>query len=1037
MSVSLNELSSEIRKNILKRNISTNSNEISIDTNTKPYTVENPTIEEIGDYYRNNKLNINYTSTSSSSTLIDTDYVKNKFSKSVFPIDDNLEIINSNNKKHVSNRYISSYYDMVLNEDAGKIQTLDSIGSILTGRGFSLNNDNSLDPNFDINSTLVGRVLGDVGVIDMTPITKFGNERLKHIFKERLLQNTQNEIFKKVNLDPISLIKGDRIIKPNYDITVGYNTLSKISETIGDVSGINLPINEINPVAELNKLVNSNTTTLTSMNNRILNTGRGQVLALFKNLKENKYIPAYNDTRTNDGPINGDKTTYSELVETFNGIPNREVIYSELNPTEGSILAKTKKVFESDNTKIKLDGFGYIQNNDSEVEQGVNFNGTKVISKGSGIKSREGLLGEIDPEKSFGRVFNVKRQNKFVNTLQKSFGLFNEDYKGLSVLGSNGFVKVGPKPTNNTKKYMFSIENLAWDGYTKDLPENEVGPGDLFNGTKGRIMWFPPYDITITDNSSVNIENTDIIGRGEPIYTYRNTERTGTLSFKLIIDHPSYVNRYKNVSDDILNSINAGTLRLDDPILKNMSVKERNEILQNGITRTKNTIDQGESVPNSIEINFEHNSSTFDDSVLNDIVEGLNNSPSSTIVLKGYYSSKEDVSIASDRVNSCANALYSKSIQNRIIISDDYSVSGCIGNEYQNDSPCISSGRKVKVIVNYNPELNENNINNTQVFKNVEDGNTTISDDIVKRYFNESLYFNELKQTDPLVYNSIKEKIKFFHPAFHSMTPEGFNNRLNFLMQCTRQGPTVSANNASNLSFGKPPVCILRVGDFYNTKIMFDNVSLSYEPITWDLNPEGVGVQPMICRVDLSFKIIGGSSMKGPINELQNAVSFNFFGNTELYDGRAKSIVKENGEFIYKSSQNITRDSEITVNDTEDTDELSKAESNLSNSDQIIENGNFNNIIINDLSIENDKVIFTLSRDVSYLNTTYNYVKVILSDGGVNQQQLRTLTIDDSNTNGTLFTINIDTPYEGMTNGALILQNVDNNKIIKYMGGDA
>jgi hypothetical protein len=46
-------------------------------------------------------------------------------------------------------------------------------------------------------------------------------------------------------------------------------------------------------------------------------------------------------------------------------------------------------------------------------------------------------------------------------------------------------------------------------------------------------MWFPPYDITFSENNSVNWESTNFIGRGEPIYTYNNTERSGTLGFKV------------------------------------------------------------------------------------------------------------------------------------------------------------------------------------------------------------------------------------------------------------------------------------------------------------------------------------------------------------------------------------------------------------------------------------------------------------------------------------------------------------------------
>ena len=142
------------------------------------------------------------------------------------------------------------------------------------------------------------------------------------------------------------------------------------------------------------------------------------------------------------------------------------------------------------------------------------------------------------------------------------------------------------------------------------------------------------------------------------------------------------------------------------------------------------------------------------------------------------------------------------------------------------------------------------------------------------------------------VFDSIREKIRYFHPAFHSMTPEGLNSRLTFLLQCTRQGPTSEKIGANNLAFGRPPICILRIGDFYHTKIVIDSINISYEPLIWDLNPEGIGVQPMLANVDMSFSFIGGSSLMGPINKLQNALSFNYFANTHVYDPRADYISK-------------------------------------------------------------------------------------------------------------------------------------------------
>lgn len=164
------------------------------------------------------------------------------------------------------------------------------------------------------------------------------------------------------------------------------------------------------------------------------------------------------------------------------------------------------------------------------------------------------------------------------------------------------------------------------------------------------------------------------------------------------------------------------------------------------------------------------------------------------------------------------------------------------------------------------------------------------------RYDQEYRFFKVLKEKSPLIFEQLKEKIKYFDPAFHSMTPEGFNGRLNFLHQCTRQGNTIGASDpntmrtATNLAFGRPPICVLRLGDFYYTEIVITNMTITYDPLQWDLNSEGIGVQPLIANVNLTFNFIGGSDLAGPIKRLQNAMSFNYYANVEAYDNRADRV---------------------------------------------------------------------------------------------------------------------------------------------------
>ena len=174
----------------------------------------------------------------------------------------------------------------------------------------------------------------------------------------------------------------------------------------------------------------------------------------------------------------------------------------------------------------------------------------------------------------------------------------------------------------------------------------------------------------------------------------------------------------------------------------------------------------------------------------------------------------------------------------------------------------------------------------------------------LNRYDMESIFFNLLEVNDPMLHHKITDKIKYFDPAFHSITPEGFNARLTFLQQCMRQGGTNSANeagkntgNANNLAFGRPPVCVLRIGDFYNTKIIPSSLNIDYSESTWDLNIEGIGVQPMMAKVTLSFDFIGGSDLGGPISRLQNALSFNYYANAGVYDNRAEAVEYESGTY--------------------------------------------------------------------------------------------------------------------------------------------
>lgn len=679
-----------------------------------------------------------------------------------------------------------------------------------------------------------------------------------------------------------------------------------------------------------------------------------------------------------------------------------------------TLLGKTQLLFNSIGMKniVSVKGDMSIGAGDqlqTSVIKGGISKGSAVMS--SGNFNADGSIkyskADSDPNNVFCRSWTTFNRYDSVNKLIRHKGVNQSEGSGQiipagnkwryntpgSVLDDNGFVKIAPYKTDNLtrqattpKKYMFSLENLAWVGAPAlNLLPIEQGPGDLLTGKFGRIMWFPPYDLTFSETSSINIESNVFIGRGEPLYTYNNTERTGNLSFKIIVDHPSIMNSFAGANgptDEFIRSWVAGCTDLD-PMWANKLTQDEVATQQTRQVKqvVKKSVDQPVK-PTDINIYFENDVTVVVPEYENGIGSGLGSyqgepqTHCSTCKASaadtwpdrtnyGLNAGKQSLTVGSNTfagwvdpayipaltdylTNTCttckakiigyasgqgtayangllatnrAQALSKWLTSNGILTSDritidttDTQVKSGVGM-YTMATPVDQLNPKsdrfatISFFVDQTAAVVDNEPNITDPTAPA----VTLNEQVKRRFFTESDFFEKLKETDSFVFDKIKEKIRYFNPAFHSMTPEGFNSRLTFLLQCTRQGPTIPGVEAKNLAFGPPPVCILRIGDFYNTKIMIDNISFDFEEQLWDLNPEGIGVQPMIARVNMSFKYIGGSSLYGPINKLQNALSFNYFANTRVYDPRADNLIKGGDSRNTFGSTTSTEDSYVLV----------------------------------------------------------------------------------------------------------------------------
>lgn len=951
------------------------------------------------------------------------------------------------------NGYIDEY-GALNTGNGGAIRAADIIGSVLNGQGLGFTKSGVV-PNFDFRTSLASRVLGATGLINDTKLGLIGGQQLALALANNAAFNLQQNTIGHLNLNPISLLKGNSFIVPSYNITVPASTGGKVLDYAARILGFTYPKSYLNSAGSIFTTENGSVANIQRANSMLENTGKGQaniLLGLMNNNLEvnsvsgfrNGYAPGFNgytDVYSTEPFLYAFSTDNNKFIQNFikpdfDVIPdlnfNREKLVKDsgfddfgdsyakstvktptftwgtntdggLNNVNGanvkeftntkSLIAKTQKIFDSVKMKNIVSSKGMMGVIPSQIQTAVVGGG---ISKGNAVKSAKALStqngGDLTAEETYCRAWTTLDRYDTVNKLVRHAGLnqnseggepvlaeWRPDYAG-SVLDDNGFVKIAPYKNDNLtresarlgnpKKYMLSIENLAWaGGPALNLPPSEQGPGDLISGKFGRIMWFPPYDINFTENNTGNWESTNFIGRGEPIYTYNNAERTGTLSFKIIIDHPSSINGMQGSQgpeDDYIDSYFAGCVDLDDKWAKNLTTQESSVINVNKVTQTQKQVQPDGCQPDPFEIYFSNDNQEvplrtetgrgYEDGVGVDesntpdsqapVSTGLGATQGNKVVSpvtqvwpdstnfglnKNFYSIVDNkaelktqleqcktcvveitgfVSSSGNKLNPQANRNLSKYraelvkkwfIENGIAPDEadlfKIKIGGVTGppstdNIQEVELESFKSARVAKV--RFLPNARKSKQQAPVAVTKEGTQATTVSTKIKNRYYTEANFFEKLNKEDPFVFDSIKQKIRYFHPAFHSTTPEGFNARLTFLNQCVRQGPTFTTpDKVDNLVFGAPPVCILRVGDFYNTKIIIDNIGYDFEPLVWDLNPEGVGVQPMIANVNISFKFIGGSALKGPLNKLQNALSFNFFANTHVYDARADSIVRD------------------------------------------------------------------------------------------------------------------------------------------------
>jgi hypothetical protein len=111
-----------------------------------------------------------------------------------------------------------------------------------------------------------------------------------------------------------------------------------------------------------------------------------------------------------------------------------------------------------------------------------------------------------------------------------------------------------------------------------------------------------------------------------------------------------------------------------------------------------------------------------------------------------------------------------------------------------------------------------------------------------------------------------------FQPSYFSGSKVDFKNRMEFLAKLTRpaaNGSDVNFNDATGkwegaggFSFTSPPVCHLRLGNWYDHDIIINSVSYDYSNAPWTSDFSDV-MQPMWANVTINFNIVGSAGGGG------------------------------------------------------------------------------------------------------------------------------------------------------------------------------
>jgi hypothetical protein len=502
----------------------------------------------------------------------------------------------------------------------------------------------------------------------------------------------------------------------------------------------------------------------------------------------------------------------SQAIPPGGGITNSTIQDLIKNPSVNDLITKTTGYFHDFSNSVGIQSVGVTTSTNFLGLYYLGYSAEEQLRPGQGsvspgqknewIQSAKGAMAKTvagNPLDSVEFVQGQRGVRKIINTIKNNKDSQIDFSQNFDTQKADKFIirKAGTGKQNFSRQ-RFTIANQNQYG-DKAIPKAKGLTFSLKNYSSGDSFYFPPYIETYNDSHTANWNEINFLGRPEPIYTYNNSSRDGSITFFVLTDYTQnfLIGSKYNTEQGVVEPISAKAERhftTADAIqnqarqeaLANESLlaRDNNKEQQNAITKKKEA-----ASTNS-----------------NNVSTGSTVGPTGT---KNGETAPEDSNLETLKQESAAILKQ----------QNDLLVGGNSGTNY--------------------------NVTNSKG-KNVYFQNTSVSSPLDGGYV-ESTPDDTQKRIDVMVKNLM------FQPAYFSGDKIDFLKKMDFLAKLTKPA---RAQQGSGFSFTRPPVAHIKLGDWWNHDIVVKSVSVDYKDAPWTLDTEG-RVQPMWASVTLSFNFVG------------------------------------------------------------------------------------------------------------------------------------------------------------------------------------